>query len=222
MCRVALVLCGGFGTRFRAVSHSPKILAPYGSGRFIDWLIEYLLAQKFEQIFLSVHYKESEIKKYVSDKKYFHKINFISEEIPLGTGGATLNALERLDLNQLYVFNGDTFWSEPIPLEIFEENNVDIRVACKMMSINDRYGDIKLEGNKPVVRRGTSSVPIRNSMVFTGIAKVNRSVLGVKLAPPFSFEELLQAEHISLSISTYFGNMIDYGTPEAYQQMQGT
>ena len=66
MSRVALILCGGKGTRFRSISSSPKILAPFRSGLFIDWLIDFLKNNKFETIILSLGYKSEEIIEYIN------------------------------------------------------------------------------------------------------------------------------------------------------------
>ena len=52
-----LILCGGMGTRFREVREDiPKALAPIQGTRFIDLLLEDLIAQGFSRIILASGY----------------------------------------------------------------------------------------------------------------------------------------------------------------------
>ena len=50
-----LILCGGQGTRFRAVSQDiPKALAPIQGQPFIDLLLDDLVSQGFQIIILAI------------------------------------------------------------------------------------------------------------------------------------------------------------------------
>ena len=96
------ILCGGQGTRFRAVRDDiPKALAPINGIPFLDLLLDNLIIQGCQRIILGTGYLSEQIEfhaKKRSDGEYL----ISREDNPLGTGGAVHQALP--------LFNSEQVW----------------------------------------------------------------------------------------------------------------
>lgn len=104
----ALFLAGGKGTRLRPITNElPKPMVPVIGKPLLERNIESLKKHGVKEIVLSTCYKPSKIEKYFGNgEKLDVKVNYISEDIPLGTAGAIKNAEEFFD-DTFVVFNAD-------------------------------------------------------------------------------------------------------------------
>ena len=107
--RTAIILCGGLGTRLREVTSSvPKPMVLINKRPFLEYLMDYWINQGIYNFIISVGYLKDSIINHFGTKYNGANIRYVSENIPLGTGGALLLASE--DLNDTFlVINGDTF-----------------------------------------------------------------------------------------------------------------
>ena len=97
-----LILCGGLGTRFRAVREDiPKALAPIKGVPFIDLLLNDLIAQGFLRIILATGYLGSQLEHHLKQRTDANYI-IACEPKPLGTGGAVKYAEKYFRSEQLY------------------------------------------------------------------------------------------------------------------------
>ena len=65
-----LILCGGQGTRFRAVMDDiPKVLAPISGKPFLNLLLDNLITQGFRRIILATGYLGEQIETLVQKRK---------------------------------------------------------------------------------------------------------------------------------------------------------
>ena len=104
----ALILCGGQGTRFRAVQEDiPKALAPFRGSAFIDLLLDDLVSQGFERIILATGFLSNQIEDHVKSRNDAEYIISL-EPKPLGTGGAIKFAAGHFRSNPVLVMNGDS------------------------------------------------------------------------------------------------------------------
>lgn len=104
----SLILCGGKGTSFRPLSvATPAVMLPIGYQPILEYSIDLLRKHALTEIFLSVGYRKEHIQ-YLITEKDFPGVNlgFISEEEPLDTAGAVLNAKKQFKSTFL-VMNGD-------------------------------------------------------------------------------------------------------------------
>ena len=107
--RQAVILAGGFGTRLsHIVPDKPKPLAPIGKYNtpFLEFVVKTLKKQGFDNFVFLTGYKAEQIEKQF---KRLKNTTFIKEEKALGTGGAILNAFDKLQ-DEFFVINGDTFF----------------------------------------------------------------------------------------------------------------
>ena len=104
----SLILCGGKGTGFRPLSvATPAVMLPIGYKPILEYSIDLLRKHALTEVFLSVGYRKDHIKSLFSEKEFPGvNIGFISEEDPLDTAGAVLNAKKQFRSTFL-VMNGD-------------------------------------------------------------------------------------------------------------------
>ena len=221
MSRIALILCGGMGTRFASVSTDPKILAKFRGKLFIDWLTDYIIDHAFDKIVYSLGYKSDQVISHIEKINKEISIDYLVEEVPLGTGGAIKAYFERYGRSELYVFNGDTFFSKKLPIAFFStELSNTFSVVCKNFSVNERYGDFSINNGKLQIKRGTKSKPIFNSNVYCGVARFPISTNFSDLPPKFSTEDLFLNQDQEFKIFKYNGILMDFGVPEAYYKLK--
>jgi NDP-sugar pyrophosphorylase family protein len=110
------VLCGGRGTRLRAVTHDaqPKAMVEVGGRPFIDWKLLELRRLGFSEVVLLTGFLGDEIRAHVGDGSSFglavHVVDDGAE--PLGTGGAVLAAGAVLP-DRFWITYGDTLLDVP-------------------------------------------------------------------------------------------------------------
>ena len=109
----AVILAGGFGTRLaHLLKDVPKPMAPIGDIPFLEYLVSSLKRSGITKfIFLTGHLAN------VIEHHFAHlpQAVFVRENTPLGTGGALLNAFDKLD-DQFFLINGDTFFDIDLSL----------------------------------------------------------------------------------------------------------
>lgn len=222
MINSALILCGGQGTRFRSVSENPKILATFRGNSFLKWLVDYLYSHEIQSITLSVGYRAQEIIDYVNNNQHLFptKLKFMQEPKPLGTGGAVYSYFQHINEEAVCVVNGDTYWTGPIPKEIFHlSKNETIKCLVSRVKENTRYGDVSQVGDKLTICRGTLAKPIKNSLVFSGIYSVKRSACLARLLGEFSLEDVICAQKQRVTLVESKVSFLDFGIAEDYEKL---
>jgi|TARA_B110000114_G_scaffold183970_1_gene226524 D-glycero-alpha-D-manno-heptose 1-phosphate guanylyltransferase len=150
----ALILCGGFGTRLKKISKGiPKALIRIKKDKvFLDFLINKLLKLDcLSKIYLCVHYKKENFKRYVKDKKLHNKVFISYEKIPLGTSGAIKNlVLNKKNTSENFlIINGDSYSKIDLKKFIFTfYNKKKNLIALSKVKNSKRYGSFKLNGEK--------------------------------------------------------------------------
>jgi len=106
----AVILAGGLGTRLRPITHTiPKPMIEAGSRPFLHHMIELMRDNGIIDIILLVGHLYEQIEKYFGQgQRYSVNIDYSIEEKLLGTGGAVINAREKLQ-SEFMVLNGDTY-----------------------------------------------------------------------------------------------------------------
>jgi NDP-sugar pyrophosphorylase family protein len=104
------LLAGGLGTRIRSLfPDCPKPMIPFGGKPFLQWQIELLMTQGFDEFVLCVGYLFEQVKEYFGDgSRLGAKIHYSVEQAPLGTGGALRNAASYFH-QTIILLNGDTY-----------------------------------------------------------------------------------------------------------------
>lgn len=138
-----IVLAGGLGTRLRSVVHEiPKCLAPVGDKPFLGYLLDWLQGQGVNHVVFSVGYLREQVIAYVQGQEWPFTYDFAIEETPLGTGGGIRLALSKCHENQVFVVNGDTFFTVNLKAMPFTHA---VTLALKPMKDFDRYGAVSVQ-----------------------------------------------------------------------------
>lgn len=104
----AVVLVGGEGTRLRPITETiPKPLVPLMDRASLHHVLDHLARHGVHEVVLSSSYLEETFHAFIEERHGDPRITWITEDTPLGTGGAVVNALDRVDDEAFVVLNGD-------------------------------------------------------------------------------------------------------------------
>lgn len=104
----AVVLVGGEGTRLRPLTETmPKPLLPLLDRRSLDHVLDHLARHGVHEVVLSSPYLEGTFHPFIEARAGDPAIVWITETEALGTGGAIVNALDRLGAEPFFALNGD-------------------------------------------------------------------------------------------------------------------
>jgi D-glycero-alpha-D-manno-heptose 1-phosphate guanylyltransferase len=220
----AIVLAGGFGTRLReVVPDLPKPMAPIAGQPFLEILLASLARKGMKRVVLSLGFMAEKISAYFGASFAGMELDYVVEEEPLGTGGATRLAMTHCDANHVFVFNGDTF----LDLEVgsveahWQKHRLPIIVG-RDVSDTARYGRLLFAHGqvKGFSEKGVSGPGLINA----GCYVFNRGQLdGFDLNEAFSLEAnyLTQAvARMRFDLFLTLGQFIDIGLPEDYVRAQ--
>ncbi len=223
----AVILAGGFGTRLsHVVADVPKPMAPIKDVPFLDYIVKTLKQHGFDSFIFLTGYKAEYIENHF---KTLDNAVFIKEEKALGTGGAILNAYDKLN-DIFFVINGDTFFD--IDYSLFEEfgKNKPITLALRYTNNIARYGFVEIDDKyviKSFVEKGSLPENRIDGYINGGIYYIHKSAL-----KPYA--EKFNGEFISLETEIFpkllakdelnglplGGCFIDIGIPEDYYRAQ--
>ncbi len=108
-----VVLAGGLGRRMLPrTERLPKCLLLVAGRPFVDWQLEWLAAQRVEQVIMSIGYRGDLVRRHLGDGSRFGlQVCYVDDgDVPLGTGGAL-----RLTVDQgiaepvFFVVYGDSY-----------------------------------------------------------------------------------------------------------------
>lgn len=222
-----VVLSGGLGTRLHArVPDVPKVLAPIGSRRFIDYLLDYISEQGVKRITFSLGYKAEMVEAYLASCDYPELfLDSVCEPEPLGTAGALRYVLKQSprETSPFLVVNGDTFIDVDLRdfVRFCESGKAHLGLVAVKVDDCSRFGELLLEGDSMIARfkekdNSNTGPGWINGGVYYFSALAQETLLsqhGASLENDF-FPGLIQ-HGIGLAYQ-YQGSFIDIGTPESF------
>ncbi|MCH3963180.1 MAG: NDP-sugar synthase [Clostridium sp.] len=146
----ALLLAGGRGTRLRPLTDSiPKPMVPIMGKPLLEKTILDLKKSGVDEVIISTCYKSDYIKNRIANgEKLGIKVDYISEDLPLGTGGAIKNSERFLD-DTFIVLNSDIVSNMPYEkfIKYHREKNAQISIAMTEVEDPSQYGVIEFDNN---------------------------------------------------------------------------
>ena len=105
----AIVLVGGKGTRLRPLTETmPKPMLPIAGVPYLTHLLSRIRAAGVRHVIMGTSYKAEVFRDYYGDGAELGlELEYVVEEIPLGTGGAIGNVASLLRADTALIFNGD-------------------------------------------------------------------------------------------------------------------
>lgn len=141
-----VIMAGGLGTRLYPYTKIlPKPLIPIGEIPIVEHIINRFSPYGCTNFFLIVNHKKNMIKAYFSEIENLNNIEFVDENIPLGTGGG-LSLLKGKIKSTFILSNCDILIDEDFAnifaFHIKEKNK--ITMVCSLKSIKIPYGVVEI------------------------------------------------------------------------------
>lgn len=148
MSRTALILAGGYGTRLRSVTKTPKSLIKFSGRTFLEYTLDKLGRQDFTEVVLCLHYGAQDFVDHFQERYAGIKIAYDIQDKALGTGGSIKAALLGvMDKKEVFVINGDTFVGVDYGAVIKRHRETKLPVVViKRLSDTRRYGVVSRNG----------------------------------------------------------------------------
>ncbi len=222
----ALFLAGGLGTRLRPITNDlPKPMVPIIGKPLLERNIERLKKYGVDEIVLSTCYKPGKIKDYFKDGSDFGvRINYVTEDVPLGTAGAIKNAQDFFN-DTFLVFNADILsdidFSEMI--RFHKEKGALATIAVTQVENPSAYGVIEHDENGYITAFKEKPKPHESSSKLINA--------GVYIFEPELLDEIPVGRAVSVERETYptllekgykiavydkCSYWLDLGTPDKY------
>lgn len=219
----AIILAGGKGIRLRPyTTRLPKPLVPIGDEfSILDIVLGQLAQCGFDHITLAIGHHGHLIRSYVGDgHRWGLDIDYTVEDMPLGTMGPVLQALDRLP-EQFLVMNGDVLTDLDYAhlLCQHQASNAPLTVATYQRQVKIDFGVLTTKAGEVVEFTEKPTVDYRVSM---GIYGLSRETLG-RYTPglPFGFDELvldLLTRGTPPREYAFGGYWLDIGRPDDYDR----
>jgi NDP-sugar pyrophosphorylase family protein len=167
-----IVLCGGQGSRLKTVVKTvPKPLAPVGDTPFLEILLDKFVSEGFSDIVLSAGYMSEKIETFIKNYNKCNSLEVLTEDEPLGTGGAVKLFCElHADPQKVLVANGDTFIPELPHLSFFQKTADQTKFAIfgrtGISDDNGRYSSFRINAASELVVGGKDSKRFVSSGIY--------------------------------------------------------
>jgi D-glycero-alpha-D-manno-heptose 1-phosphate guanylyltransferase len=221
----AIILVGGLGSRLRSISgNEPKPLIAVSGRPFLAFVLEHLVQQGIVDIILSVGYRKESIMETFGNKFQLARLRYAEEVVPLGTGGAIVNALRFVEEEDVLIINGDTLFliDYAAMWRAYRESGAQLAIALKHTDDVGRYGVVKVgDGRVLAFLEKTESGA---GLINGGIYIASRFLFGDSpVGTTFSFEKdflmprVGRLRPLAYTSDAYF---IDIGIPDEYERAQ--
>ncbi|MER5385001.1 NDP-sugar synthase [Streptomyces sp. NPDC002688] len=227
----AILLVGGRGTRLRPLTvHTPKPMVPAAGVPFLTHQLARARAAGVEHIVLATSYLAEVFEPYFGDGSSLGlHLEYVTEEEPLGTGGAIRNVASRLHSgpdDPVLIFNGDILTGLDIPALVATHETTGADVSLHLTRVEDprAFGLVPTDSTGRVtafLEKPQTPEEIVTDQINAGAYVFRRSVIDtIPAGRPVSVERetfpdlLATGAHLQGMVdSTYW---LDLGTPQAF------
>ena len=222
-----LVLAGGFGTRLQSVVSSvPKPMAPINGIPLLQLQLDHWVNQGQRSFIFLLHYQSEIIIDFLAHRSRYYgsvvSIEWIVEDVPLGTGGSVSNAIRKKKLvGFVLIANADT-WLE---CGLREMISVDFP-AIGVVKVKDtsRYGSVSIDQEgciESFVEKNVNQSGHQSGLINAGLYKLPVSAFNEVGCEVFSLEAKILPQLSELKVLRSLlikGQFFDIGVPEDYHE----
>lgn len=143
----AIILAGGFGTRLQpVVSHVPKSMAVINGRPFLEYQLDYLIAQGAAKAVLSVGYKHDIIINHFGNLYKSLELDYAIENEPMGTGGGIRLSFWKIDGPRALILNGDSMFRFDFRemMDFHLKKRAEVTLALRKLKDTSRYGRVSM------------------------------------------------------------------------------
>jgi len=175
-----VIQAGGFGTRLRPLTDNmPKPLLKIGEKPVLEHIIDGFIYFGFRKFIITLNYKGEMIKEYFGDgEKYGIRIEYITEEVPLGTAGSLSLCEDIIDSEDIIMVNGDILTGLDYEefLNFHKNGNNDITVGAREYKVQIPYGVIETEG---LIIKNIEEKPKFDFYINSGIYALKKNIISL-------------------------------------------
>ncbi|NUU74817.1 sugar phosphate nucleotidyltransferase [Paenibacillus xylanilyticus] len=141
-----VIMAGGLGTRLYPYTKIlPKPLIPIGEIPIVEHIINRFLPYEVNQFSLIVNHKKNMIKAYFNEIKKNYEVNYIDEDIPLGTGGGL--SLLKGKINSTFILSNCDILIDEDYEKIYNHHKSEenlITMVCSLKNVRIPYGVVEI------------------------------------------------------------------------------
>lgn len=218
----AVILAGGFGTRFQSVvSDKPKVLAEVSGKPFLVYLLEQISSAGIRKVVFCTGYMAEKIQNRLGDTYGPLHILYSREDEPLGTGGALRLALPYLSSDTVLVMNGDSYTDIDLGSYVNWFFQKDCEAALLLTRVLDtsRYGSVTISEDENITAFNEKRTSSGVGWINAGVYLMRKSVIAsIPAGQSYSLEYELFPSLVGKKLYGFCseGRFIDIGTPESY------
>ncbi len=219
-----VILCGGKGTRLGGLTKStPKPLLPIGEHPFLFHLLRRMRREGFGRFILTTHYLAEKFQSFLSQYgELLRDTILVSEEEPLGTGGALRNATMYIQSETFVGMNGDSYISQPLLPVVEFHARMGASFTMVAARAENVLGGVDSKGALDIGAQdriaGFSPGGRSRGWVNAGIYVLDRAMVLSWPAGRYDLEGNLMAllGPVEGRVFCSEGRLLDIGTPECY------
>jgi mannose-1-phosphate guanylyltransferase len=224
----AVLLVGGQGTRLQPLTlRTPKPMLQFAGVPFLTHQIARLQAAGVEHIVLATSYRAEVFAEHFGNGSDLGvRIDYVTEDVPMGTGGGIRNVARRLESgpdDPVVIANGDVLSGHDIRAQLDLHRRREAAVTLHLVEVEDprAFGCVPTDSHSRVTGFIEKSPNPVTNRINAGCYIFSRRVIdGIPEDRPVSveretFPELLEAGAVVLG---YIDNSywLDVGTPKAF------
>ena len=189
----AVVLVGGQGSRLRPLTLStPKPMLPTAGVPFLSHLFSRIRTAGITHIVLGTSYRAEVFEDHFGDgRRLGLDIEYVVEEVPLGTGGAIGNVSHLLRGDAAVIFNGDILSGVEIEKLVYTHTSAHADVTLHLTRVPDprAFGCVATDGDGRVTAFMEKDPDPVTDQINAGTYVFNRAVIAsIPTGRPVSVE----------------------------------
>ena len=220
--KTAVVLAGGMGTRLRSkIGDEQKCLALVSGKPFLFKILDSLAEKNISKVILATGFKANTVEETLGRTYKGIDLLYSTENLPLGTGGALIQASRLVNEDHFLALNGDSYIN--FSLENLESYHLDKKskftILLTKTEASKRFGSVKLDSSGQILSF-KEKADTKDQWTNAGVYLINRGIFAERGAEPQSLElEIFP----SLIGDSFYGlpsketAFIDIGTPDTLE-----
>ncbi len=221
----ALLMAGGKGERLRPLTENlPKPLLKVGEMPIIERNIERLASYSVQRFHISLGYLGDKIESFLGDgSKYHSKIDYIREDVPMGTIGA-LKLAKGIEKDVVLIMNSDLLTNIDFAdfYNYFESSDADMVMATVPYHVDVPYAVIETDDGQVVT--SFTEKPRYTYYSNAGIYLLKKKLIDLipdgQKFDATDLMELVIAKKLKLKSFPIVGYWLDIGRMEDYNKAQ--
>jgi D-glycero-alpha-D-manno-heptose 1-phosphate guanylyltransferase len=219
----AIILAGGLGTRLRtAVSDIPKSLAEVAGRPFLEYLLHQLARDGLSDVVICTGFMADAITERIgTGQRWNMRIEYSTENEPLGTAGALKLAAPRLAGDRWLLMNGDSLFDISLKslMDEHERNTGVVTIALARVADARRYGRVTCDADGAITHFAEKTDALTPGLINSGLYIIERPLFDLI---PDKRPVSLERDVLPLLVGTglrgqpYDGYFIDIGVPDDY------